>query len=331
MPDDFHAYRSNLAPGCSDAQVSEHYDGGDDEVEWGEEESQFMNDTIEAESEPTQSLALRPADPPPAASVRVDREAEIAEVLSVARQKATSLELTQDERDAIMAQFDDADVEIRPHDGLLYIPHIVISDRLCKVFGPGKWCTVRRREWLEGTKIYAEWVMLIRGVFIGESVGAMDYHANNAKMNYSDALEGTRGECIRRIAAKELGCGSQVWRPAFCREWIYKHAAQVKGRWERRLTDYDAEAPKPQPATKSPPKANPAPAKAPLSEDEIRKRFFEFITPYRAKFVDEAIKAGWLLPTEGLEDLDTKYIPKDKAAVEALFKAMGEPVPAPKK
>lgn len=40
-PDDFHAYKSNLPPGCSDAQVSERFDGGDD-VEWGEEESQFM-------------------------------------------------------------------------------------------------------------------------------------------------------------------------------------------------------------------------------------------------------------------------------------------------
>lgn len=36
MPDDFHAYKSNYPPGCSDADVAEHYDGGDD-VERGEE------------------------------------------------------------------------------------------------------------------------------------------------------------------------------------------------------------------------------------------------------------------------------------------------------
>lgn len=290
-----------------------------------------MNDAIEAEHEPAEStaLALRPPDPP-AVSVRVDRESEIAEMLAAARQKACTLELDQEERDALMAPFGDEDVEIRPHDGLLYIPHISISGRLCKVFGPGKWCTVRRREWIEGNRIYAEWVMLIRGVFIGESVGAMDYHPTNAKMNYSDALEGTRGECIRRIAAKELDCGSQVWRPAFCREWIYKHAAQVKGRWERRLTDYDEERRKAPEPEKSPAKAKPAPAKAPMDEAQLRAKFFAFIEPYKAKFVDQAIKAGWLLPTEGLVDLDIKHIPKDKAAVEALFKAMGEPVPKPK-
>lgn len=42
MPDDFHAYKSNLSPGCSDADIEKHFDGGDD-VEWGEEEFDSNN------------------------------------------------------------------------------------------------------------------------------------------------------------------------------------------------------------------------------------------------------------------------------------------------
>lgn len=279
-----------------------------------------MNETIEAES--TALVHLPPEPPPPSTAVQ-NRIGEVSEALIPAYQKASTLELTDSEVAALTADFPDCDVEIKPHDGLLYIPHIAISDRLCEVFRPGKWCMVRRREWLEGNRIYAEWVLLIRGCLIGESVGAMDYHPNNPKMNYSDALEGTRGECIRRIAAKELKCGSQVWRPAYCRQWMAKNAAQVHGKWQRRLTDYTAPTPPAplrdtQPVKAAPSATQPAKKAAP-DPAKVRARFIELIEPHKAKFVDLAIKAGWLLETEGLADLNDKYLPKDKAAFDKLM------------
>lgn len=42
MPDNFNAYKDNLAPGCTDAQIEEYY-GGYDEV--GDEEP-IMNDML---------------------------------------------------------------------------------------------------------------------------------------------------------------------------------------------------------------------------------------------------------------------------------------------
>lgn len=284
------------------------------------------NDTIE---EPNLALA-RPEPPEPAPGIN-NRTNEVNQALLPAYQKASALELTEAEGKALMEPFQDHEVEIRPHDGLLYIPHIAISDRLCQIFGPGKWCMVKRREWIEGNRIYGEWVLLIRGCFVGESIGCMDYHPGNAKMNYSDALEGTRGECIRRIAGKELGCGAQVWRPAYTRQWQAKYAVNVKGRWERRLVDYTAPREATPPEGGAPAqnvsKANPEPAKPPVKN--LRKRFMEVIEPHKVQFVDLAIKAGWLLPTEGLADLPDRYIPKDKATLDKLMKDLTELPPTP--
>jgi hypothetical protein len=155
----------------------------------------------------------------------VNRVVEINEALLPAYQKAGTLVLTDAEREKLIAPFPDSLVAQRPHDKLLYIPHIAISDRLCQVFGPGQWSLLRRREWVEGNQIFAEWVLIVKGIFIGESIGAMTYHPSNLNMNYSDALEGTRGECLRRIAAKVLGCGSQVWYPDYAAKWANANKA----------------------------------------------------------------------------------------------------------
>lgn len=233
----------------------------------------------------------------PVVDAKQHRQIEVNEALLPAYQKASTLVLTEKERTDLTAPFSDEDVEKRPHDGLLYIPHIVISDRLCQVFGPGQWCTVRRREWIEGTRIYAEWVMLIRGCFIGESVGAMDYHPNNAKMNYSDALEGTRGECIRRIAAKELSCGSQVWRPSYCRQWNERSGG-------KRLP---AVALTPRAKTKTPAAIEDASDQKTLLE-KLYKLVPQSMRPDVNLFLQDfkwtdGTDRHWLLPSESLSDL----------------------------
>jgi len=145
------------------------------------------------------------------------RVEEVNEALGEAYRKAGTLVITDSEATDLTAPFEDTLCEKRPHDGLWYIPHIHISDRLTRVFGPGQWTMIRRWESIEGNMIYAEWVMIVRGVYIGESVGASEYHPTNRKQNFSDVLEATRGEAIRRICAKYLSCGSQVWSPTFKR------------------------------------------------------------------------------------------------------------------
>jgi len=173
-----------------------------------------------------------------AKAARVD---QVAQLLAPAYAAASTLKLTEAEDKALGERFDDRDVELRSHDGLLYVPHILISDRLNKVIGRGQWSLVRRSEKFDAQagQLYAECILIIRGCYVGESIGAMQYHANNPKMNYGDALEGAQSEALRRIAAKRLGIGDQVWRPAYCRAWVEKYAEQFtapdgKTKWRRK-------------------------------------------------------------------------------------------------
>ncbi len=189
-------------------------------------------------------LEVPEIQPPRLPTAKEKRVEEVNGGLVDAYKKAGTLILTDQERVDLTAQFEDALVEKRPHDGLWYIPHIHISDRLTRVFGPGQWTVIRRWESIEGNIIYAEWVMVVRGVYIGESVGAAEYHPANKRQNFSDALESTRGEAIRRVAAKYLSCGSQVWSPTFKREkpkgpavatentrkWMIAQLADIKDR-----------------------------------------------------------------------------------------------------
>jgi hypothetical protein len=185
----------------------------------------------------------------PAMSAQQARVQEVTDALAPAYLKASTLELSDAEIEALQAIFPDCAVEIRPHDGLIWIPHIHISNRLNKVFRPGKWATICRRHWVDRQTIvpkvkgevpydistmYGEYVLVVRGCFVGESIGGHPYQPNNPKTNFSDALESTRAEALRRICGKTLGCGSQVWDPSYSREWVQKYAFQQHGKWQRK-------------------------------------------------------------------------------------------------
>lgn len=290
-----------------------------------------MNDeTIDTVAEPLPLMKREESGQVPmkskAATPQEMRVIEVNEALLPAYQKASTLELTDVEISALMAPFPDEAVEIRPHDGLIYLPHILISDRLNKVFSPGKWALVCRRHWLDGNTMYGEYVLLIRGCYVGESVGGHPYQPNNPKTNYSDTLESTAAEALRRIAGKRLSCGSQVWHPEYARNWVARYGHQVNGKWARKPTVV-APATKPQP---------PAPAKqeAPKPEAEVakcpteatRKWFMLQMAPLMGTnsgiVLEYFQKVGQLLPTEKLEDLPLRFLPASKEQLKLLFSAI---------
>lgn len=196
------------------------------------------------------------------------RVMEVSEALLPAYQKASTLELSDAEVEALMAPFPDEVVECRPHDGLLYIPHICVSDRLNRIFKPGKWALIRRREWFDGGTMFAEYVLLIRGAFVGESIGGHPFARNNPKINYSDVLESTAAEALRRICGKRLSCGSQVWNPEYCRQWEERFRVYVNGKYGKRRPDAPkASAPVAPTAQQLSPQTAPKPAgPAPANE-----------------------------------------------------------------
>lgn len=245
------------------------------------------------------------------------RVVEVNEALLPAYQKAATLELTDAEIEALQAPFPDELVEIRPHDGLIYIPHIHISNRFNKVFKPGKWALICRRHWLEGNTMYGEYVLVVRGCYVGESVGGHPYQPTNPKVNYSDTLESTAAEALRRIAGKRLSCGSQVWEPEYARQWCENHSAYTNGKYARK---FGATPPKTSPKPPERPQTPTAQQNAPESQPALKPATVEQRDKMIAMFESEGaeavqkalgyfIDAGIILPNEQLKDVPLDYVP----------------------
>lgn len=286
-----------------------------------------------------QSLALRDDQPQlPAISVankptsQEMRVVEVNEALLPAYQKASTLEMTDEEITALMANFSDDYVEIRPHDGLIFIPHIHISNRLNQVFKPGKWAMIRRREWFDATSntMFGEYVLLIRGCYVGESVGGHPFQPNNPKVNYSDTLESTAAESLRRIAGKRLSCGSQVWDPEYARQWVAQYAEQRGGKWYRKALGASKlqTSPTPRPQQQSSPQAQPEPKQA-TKAAEVPKEATEATRTWMLKELGEAFPLetlheyteakAILLPGESLGDWPLHKVPTSKEALRRLL------------
>lgn len=188
-----------------------------------------MADEVKVQEVHSEELAI--LDPPPAVTDPTQGRVQgIAKALEAAYARASTLQLTTDESAAIQADFPDE--AVRSGAGgkanLLYIEHAYTRQRLHEVFGPGQWSLIMRRMWTEdyqtskgdpAVRVYAECVLLVRGCFVGESIGAMAYYPHNAEQNLSDAVEGAQSEALRRIAGKCLGIGLQVWKKSFCEGW----------------------------------------------------------------------------------------------------------------
>jgi Mitochondrial genome maintenance MGM101 len=177
-----------------------------------------------------------PEEAPPALSARATKPAAdlrteaVGQLLAKAYERASTLELSPQERIALLAEFPDEAVErgAGGNNDLLYIGHAFIRERLLEVFGPGAFTEVVRRIWGEefrtakggqATRLYADVVLLVRGCYVGEAIGAGIFYKDNANSNYSDAAESAQSEAVRRICGKKLGVGLSVWKKAWCEAW----------------------------------------------------------------------------------------------------------------
>ena len=272
-----------------------------------------------------QELAAPVRQSTPELSAASCRVIEVTAALAPAYGKAGTLELSDAEIAALTAPFPDDVVEIRPHDGMIYIPHIHISDRFNKVLRPGKWALIRRREWIDGSTLYAEWVLVVRGAFVGEAIGAGEYHANNPRQNYSDVLEATAAEALRRIAGKRLSVGSQVWDPEYARQWVSKYAIRGPRGWAKRQDATSVPA-KPAPAAE-PTAAEPAPQPtAPTvqeSAEEKRQRWIKLCREAGGgnDWPAETVLAGLGRIEEftKLDEIPAESVPKTKKEADALL------------
>lgn len=244
-----------------------------------------------------------------------NRAVEVNEALLPAYQKASTVTINPEEERKLREPFPDDAVEVRPHDGLLYIPHIMISERLNDAFGVGAWAMIRRWEQMRDSKVYASWILMVKGAFIGETVTGHQYVENNPKMDYADALESTRGDAIRRIAAKDLGCGCQVWKPTYCAEWEAKYRVFSGGKYHKKRPSDTA--PKAAPVSK--PKDVP-PSQQETPEEKLA-RWVEQLKQGDLQLYSVLyyIDMGKLLPNEGLEALRVDDVPKTAKEAKAIL------------
>lgn len=217
------------------------------------------------EHETENTIALRPPEPiaiaaPPASLTPAQGKVDaIANLTFKAYERASMLEMTDDEINKLTAYFPDEAFRrgAAGKNDLIYIEHAFLRDRFNEVFGPGRWSIIPRSRWQEqtanGARIYVEAMLVIRGCFVSESIGDMEYHANNKITNYGDAVEGAKTQAFRRCA-KDLGVGLQAWKKSWCAEWMARNP--ISGRPQQPIQTAPAQpqqsAPKPQTVENNP-------------------------------------------------------------------------------
>ncbi len=163
------------------------------------------------------------------------RTEHVGKLLDHAYQSASNLKLKDGESKKLREDFPDTAIEIRPHDGIIYISHMTLRERLWEVFGCGHVAEICRERFMraDANEIAVDLVLMIRGAFVAEGVGSAKYFPNNPKMTFGDVVESAWSEAIRRCC-KKFGVGTQVWRPDFVRRWIAGNAVQFQGKWYRK-------------------------------------------------------------------------------------------------
>jgi len=256
----------------------------------------------------------------------------IADLTHSAYQKASTLQLTKEESDALQADFpDDAFFTgAAGKENLIYIAHPHLRERLTKVFGMGGWALITRSRWdvpfktekgVDGTNVYVEAMLVIRGCFVAEAIGDMAYYPKNQQTNYGDAVEGAESAALRRCC-KKFGIGLQAWK----KDWI-------EGWWQRRR---DPKQPMGATPRAKPKEAAPAPK---LPTEATRAWMIAQLNigpgqPARKLATEYFEKISALIPGEQVEDLPLQFVPFSKQELEALasclanFEAGGDAVRA---
>ena len=148
----------------------------------------------------------------------------------------SDLKLRNEEKQILRRALDPkTEISIRP-DGIVYVPGVVIRNRMMEAFGPGEWALRvesppgRDPDNDECTYDASLWV---HGKFVSRALGGCRWRPGNAQMTKSDALEGARTDCLHRCA-KDLGIGTEVWDRTFILNWIAEYAEPYTGKvWSK--------------------------------------------------------------------------------------------------
>lgn len=257
----------------------------------------------------------------------------VADALKAAYANASQLKLTPEEAAALAQDFPDEAFRLGAggDPGLIYIEHAYLRMRLNTVLGVGAAVPIRRREWAEefqyykdgqrktGVRVYVDMVLVVRGCVVGEAIGDSVYYPDNAKTNYSDALESAKSNAFRRCC-KEFGVGLQAWIKGWGEGWKERNRSSAppgRSGGSQSSAPPPAARPTPQPATRQAATASQVlPQEA--TEDQ-RTRFIAMFPGEAANFAEQFFwEKGWLIRGEPLAKLPLKYVPTGRKQAEDL-------------
>lgn len=322
-------------------------------------DAEVISETKAAPQQPkqTQALAVRkepepqPLEQPATVTAAQAKVNAVADLTMAAYQRASTLELTKDESDQLLADFEMSDFRTGAagKEELIYLEHQALRMRLNRVLGLGKWAIIQRNRWVEtyqhydkqarqyktAHRVYVEAMLLIRGCYVGEAVGDMTYWPDNAQTNYGDAVEGAQSEALRRCC-KNFGIGLQPWSKAFQQkwhDWKKSQAAAPRAPVKREEPPAPAQtAAKPaQPAQRPAPAA---PKKGPAPTEEDRAKFLNMTKAGMHLAQEFFVAVEAILETEQLSDVPPAFIPVGDEQRQALMLALdafagGEPARLP--
>lgn len=113
----------------------------------------------------------------------------------------------------------DAELDVRPDNGAVYMPHVHIRRRLSAAFGVGGWRLLpspgpmgapqKQAQNRKAENIYQSWQLWIGNYAqpVAEAIGFARYYSNNPSMDYGDAIEAAKSNALMRCA-KSLDIGN---------------------------------------------------------------------------------------------------------------------------
>ncbi|KAJ3318040.1 hypothetical protein HDU76_000951, partial [Blyttiomyces sp. JEL0837] len=147
------------------------------------------------------------------------------EDLSTSYRGASAEPFPREVIDILLQEIPPKDIEIKP-DGMIYLPEIKYRRILNRAFGPGGWGLVPRGPHTIGTKtISREYALFCLGRFVSQARGEQDYFGEDG---LPTASEGCKSNALMRCC-KDLGIASELWDPAYIREFKKEHCTQVWG------------------------------------------------------------------------------------------------------
>jgi len=145
-----------------------------------------------------------------------------------------TLELTDEQEKTLDARLDPLCIEVRPHDGVPYVPWMEYHLRLKKAFGR-KWGLIPHgMPKFHGQFIYWGHYLVIDGTLAGYAIGEQRYIPSNKQMSYGDACEGAKSNALMRLC-KGIGIYLEMWKPSYLKEWQTKYAEIGEdGKWRKK-------------------------------------------------------------------------------------------------